>query len=377
MSEERALTTIEGGQLARYSPMDALATMSDAEFEQRLSGLKKAQERMARIHRDIMERDTHYGVIPGTGNKPTLLKPGAELLCKLHHLVPTFDQRTIIGDGTTAPHIRVLTTCSLHYETEDGPVVAQGVGASNSWEKKYRYRDAQRACPSCGAAAIIKGKAEYGGGWLCWAKKGGCGGKFSENDPTIAGQQVGQIEHPDPYDGENTLEKMSAKRGQTDATLRATATSGLFSQDQEEAVEPAAKAEMAVQTNPKETKVAGSATKMTTSLTGTAVRGGDASPKATGQPGAEIVVEPSPMPQSHLCAECVRQGRPSTITEHRTDKRLWTADQIAQRTLETYGEKLCWVDWQECLHADKVLREQESLDRAVQAVDSGPAATGV
>ena len=361
MSEERALTTIEGGQLARYSPMDALATMSDAEFEQRLSGLKKAQERMARIHRDIMERDTHYGVIPGTGNKPTLLKPGAELLCKLHHLVPTFDQRTIIGDGTTAPHIRVLTTCSLHYETEDGPVVAQGVGASNSWEKKYRYRDAQRACPSCGAAAIIKGKAEYGGGWLCWAKKGGCGAKFSENDPAIVGQQVGQTENPDPYDGENTLEKMSAKRGQTDATLRATATSGLFSQDQEEAVEPAAKPE------PKADQPAPAQPKPTPK----------AAPKATGQPGAEIVVEPSPMPQSHLCAECVRQGRPSTITEHRTDKRLWTADQIAQRTLETYGEKLCWVDWQECLHADKVLREQESLDRAVQAVDSGPAATGV
>jgi hypothetical protein len=34
-------------------------------------------------------------------------------------------------------------------------------------------------CPSCGVVgAIIKGKPEYGGGWLCFGKKGGCGAKF-------------------------------------------------------------------------------------------------------------------------------------------------------------------------------------------------------
>jgi len=332
--------------------MDALATMSDAEFEQRLAGLRRAQERMARIHREIMERDTHYGIIPGTGNKPTLLKPGAELLCKLHHLVPTFDQRTIIGDGTLAPHIRVLSTCSLHYETEDGPIVAQGVGDSNSWEKKYRYRDAQRTCPACGAAAIIKGKSEFGGGYLCWGKRGGCGAKYQDDDPGIVGQQIGQVENPDPYDGENTLEKMSAKRSQTDATLRATATSGLFSQDQEESVEPAAKPEPKVE------------------------RSAPAQPKpepakaapATGQPGARIVQE-SPMPVAHLCQECIRQGQPSTITEFQQGEKIWTADKIAAQTIKLYGEKLCWKDWDARFHVDKRREEQNALDRAVKVAD--------
>jgi len=39
-------------------------------------------------------------------------------------------------------------------------------------------------CPECGADAIIKGREEYGGGWLCFQKKGGCGAKW-DNDPRI------------------------------------------------------------------------------------------------------------------------------------------------------------------------------------------------
>lgn len=218
----------------RVSPMDALAMMSDQEFEQRLESLKLAQRRMKRIQRELMEENVDYGIIPGTGDKPTLLKPGTEKLCKMHHLVPTFGQETIMGDGISAPHFRVITTCSLRHESDDGPIVAQGMGAANSWEKKYRWRDAQRRCPSCGAAAIIKGKEEFGGGYICWAKKGGCGAKFPDGDESITGQQIGSVENSDPFDLENTIRKISAKRAQTDATLRATATSGLFSQDLED-----------------------------------------------------------------------------------------------------------------------------------------------
>jgi hypothetical protein len=42
-------------------------------------------------------------------------------------------------------------------------------------------------CPVCGKDAVIKGKAEYGGGWLCFGKKGGCGAKWPEGPfPTAA-----------------------------------------------------------------------------------------------------------------------------------------------------------------------------------------------
>lgn len=219
--------------VAMVSPMEALAAMTDAEFDARLLALRKGQDRLAQVKREIMVLDTDYGIIPNTP-KPTLLQPGAEKLCNLYHLVPTLAWQTIIGDGVTAPHIRVLMTCSLHVGTEDGPVVGQGVGTANTWEKKYRYRDAQRLCPNCHQPAIIRGKEEYGGGWLCFAKRGGCGAKFKVGDPSIEGQVIGQIETPDPYDQENTVVKIAAKRSYIDATKRTTASSGLFTQDVED-----------------------------------------------------------------------------------------------------------------------------------------------
>jgi len=46
-------------------------------------------------------------------------------------------------------------------------------------------------CPACGVAAIIKGKEEYGGGWLCFKKNGGCGTKFAEHPAdTIARKEA-------------------------------------------------------------------------------------------------------------------------------------------------------------------------------------------
>jgi hypothetical protein len=81
---------------------------------------------------------------------------------------------------------------------------------------------------------IIKGKAEFGGGWLCWAKKGGCGAKWPDGAPEIEQQQVGDVANPDPYDLENTLVKMAKKRAHIDAALTGTASSDLFTQDLEE-----------------------------------------------------------------------------------------------------------------------------------------------
>ena len=35
-------------------------------------------------------------------------------------------------------------------------------------------------CPKCGKTdSVIKGKPEFGGGWLCYSKKNGCGEKWS------------------------------------------------------------------------------------------------------------------------------------------------------------------------------------------------------
>jgi len=236
MSSE--VTVIDAAPVAavprEQAGMLAMATMSESEFEVRLVALKRGQDRIKRIKQELMEEGAHYGVIPGT-KKPTLLKPGAEVLCSIYGLRPDFIPTLHEGDGITSPTLRVTMRCELHLGDIAGPVVAVGYGSANSWERKHRYRRGERACPACGLVGqIIKGKADFGGGWLCWSKKGGCGAKWPDGSPEIEGQQCGDVANPDPYDLENTLVKMAKKRAHIDAALTGTASSDLFTQDLEE-----------------------------------------------------------------------------------------------------------------------------------------------
>lgn len=177
-----------------------------------------------------MVKDTHYGVIPGCGDKPTLLKAGAEKLCLTFRLSPTYVvTKTDLGGGHREYEVR----CTLTH-IPSGSVFGEGVGICSTHESKYRYRKAERNCPACGKSTIIKGKLEYGGGWLCFAKKGGCGAKFGDNDDAITSQQVGRVDNPDIADSFNTVLKIAKKRAHVDAVLTATAASDIFAQDLED-----------------------------------------------------------------------------------------------------------------------------------------------
>jgi hypothetical protein len=190
---------------------------------------------MSEFTKQVLQEGRDYGTIPGT-EKPTLLKPGAEKLTSLFGLTPTFEREDTILDVTGVhydgePFIYFQYKCIIwNGETR----IAEGLGSCNSWEKKYRYRNADRKCPTCGKTTIIKGKVEYGGGWLCFAKKGGCGAKFNDSDPAITGQQLGQVKNPDISDLINTLDKMAQKRALVAATLIATNASDYFTQDLED-----------------------------------------------------------------------------------------------------------------------------------------------
>lgn len=179
---------------------------------------------------EVMKKDVHYGLIPGCGDKPTLLKAGAEKICLTFRLSPTYAIESIdMEEG----HREVEVICTLtHIPT--GQVFGQGVGSCSTMEGKYRFRNAARKCPNCDAEAIIKGKEEFGGGWLCWTKRDGCGAKFEDRDPKIINQDAGQIEWDNPADYYNTVLKMAKKRAHVDAALTATAASDCFNQDIED-----------------------------------------------------------------------------------------------------------------------------------------------
>lgn len=183
-----------------------------------------------RVLKEVMKEGEHYGKIPGCGNKLVLMKSGGEKLGSLFRLAPKYDiKEKELGGG----HIKFRVTCSLvHIST--GSFVGEGVGSCSTMESKYRYRKAKRVCPACGKETIIKGKREYGGGWICWKSKGGCGAKFDDKAPEIVGQKTGKVENPNIADEENTVLKMAKKRAHVDAILTATAASDIFTQDLED-----------------------------------------------------------------------------------------------------------------------------------------------
>jgi len=181
----------------------------------------------------ILRSGVDYGTIPGS-DKPALFKPGAEKMVSFFGLSPTFDDITTIEDWTGEQHngepfFYYRQKCKLH---KGERVIATADGSCNSWEKKYRYRNAERTCPQCGNASIFrsKNKPEF----YCWAKRGGCGATFPLDDKRITDQETGQIKNPDVSELANTILKMAQKRALIAAVLIGTAVSDYFTQDVED-----------------------------------------------------------------------------------------------------------------------------------------------
>jgi hypothetical protein len=192
----------------------------------------------------VMDRGVHFGVIPGTGDKPTLLKPGAEMLLANMGLQPSFFDATdspevdILGTAHKGePYIKYRRICIIYRQlgarVDDRMIVAQAEGSCSSWETKYRYRNAEKVCPNCGGGFIKKSKFDNKE-WYCYAKIGGCGATFPPDDTRIVDQVVGKVPNPDVCELENTVLKMADKRALVAATLLATGCSDIFTQDVED-----------------------------------------------------------------------------------------------------------------------------------------------
>lgn len=210
----------ESGQLVRFEPGRTLTPVMN---------LQLAKSRLAEFQKFVSEYmvlGEDYGQIPGTP-KPTLYKPGADKLCELYGLSDSYrviDRLVDFDRGLFDYEIE----CTL---SRDAVVIATGLGSCSSFEGKYRWRDSKYKCPECQKETIIKGKEEYGGGWLCFQKKGGCNAKFDVDDQRIVGQTMGQVENDDIATLKNTILKMAKKRAKVDAVLAATRSSGVFTQD--------------------------------------------------------------------------------------------------------------------------------------------------
>lgn len=225
--ESRALAVVPTVPTATLT---VTPSVEAAELVKRLEVIKSAMDQ-------AMTKDVDYGVIPGTGTKPTLYKPGAEKLAVLFQ----FDVQTVIEKRWGPGAHLTATAMSTVFHIPTGARVGSGEGLCSTFEKKYGKRTGKRSCPNCGAEQINRSKfpprdkpgAEPG--WYCHSKFGGCGAQFDDAaDPKIIGQVVGEIENPDLADMWNTVVKMAHKRALVAAILLTTGASALFTQDVED-----------------------------------------------------------------------------------------------------------------------------------------------
>lgn len=165
----------------------------------------KAQvQRIQKVMEAVMKDNHHYGVIPGCGNKPTLLKPGAEKLMMTFRLAADPQVEDIpTDDGKT---FRVV--CRITNQAT-GAFLGAGVGECSSKESKYHWRNAVSQ-KEYNATPDDMRRVKYG--------------KNYENN------QV----RTNPADLSNTILKMAKKRALVDAVLTVTAASDIFTQDIED-----------------------------------------------------------------------------------------------------------------------------------------------
>ncbi|NTU49530.1 MAG: hypothetical protein HGA87_01305 [Desulfobulbaceae bacterium] len=195
------------------------------------------------IMRSVMQDGEHYGTIPGCGNKPALLKPGAEKIMATFRLSNDTDIETV---EMPRDHREYRVKVTLY--SPAGNRLGTGVGSCSTMEGKYRYRvgggeltdivipksywDTNRGSP-VEAAKILKGLAN---------KAGIEGDKFGKKKNDF-GQWVittfgDKVEHDNPADYYNTCLKMAKKRALVDAVLTTTAASDIFTQDGDDDLDP-------------------------------------------------------------------------------------------------------------------------------------------
>jgi hypothetical protein len=173
---------------------------SAIEIRQRVNLIQEVMQK-------VMIKDTHYGVIPGT-KKPSLYKPGAEVLCVTFRIADKYEIEDLSADGIARFRVRCV---GVHQVT--GDILGEGVGECSSHEEKYKWR-----------GAICQEEFDITPENMRRIKFSQWQGKVDKK------QQV----RTEPSDQANTVLKMACKRAKIAMTLNVTAASDIFTQDIED-----------------------------------------------------------------------------------------------------------------------------------------------
>ena len=190
--------------------MSELIEMPPATHRERSAVAEVTQhaKTVQQVMQAVMKNGVHFGAIPGAGDKPVLLKSGAEVLCMTFRIADEYVVSDLSGNGT----IRYRVNCTGRHQTT-GAELGAGLGECSTDEEKYRWRKA--VCDEeFEATPESLRRIKYG------RKQGGH-------------YTVKQV-RTEPADLANTVLKMACKRAKIAMVLNVTAASDMFSQDLED-----------------------------------------------------------------------------------------------------------------------------------------------
>lgn len=156
------------------------------------------------VMKAVMTDKVHYGTVPGCGDKPTLLKPGAEKIAATFRLAI----EPIVEDLSLSDEIRYRVKARVVHQVS-GNFLGSGIGEASTNEDKYKWR---KAVSQAEWDATTEDRKRL---------------KFAR-DYTV--QQI----RTNPSDVANTVLKMAKKRALIDAVLTITGASDIFTQDIED-----------------------------------------------------------------------------------------------------------------------------------------------
>jgi len=170
----------------------------------------------------VMKKGEHYGVIPGT-DKPTLYKPGAEMLLSFFRL--SAKPRTEVKDlGNN--HREYVTVTALY--SPGGVFLGEASGSCSTMESKYRRRKVSTGNPVPGKYWNLRKTDPAKAQELL----GGPGFSAMKEDGQYYIGKKG--ENPDIADLWNTCLKMAEKRSMVAAVRLVLGVSDVFEQDLED-----------------------------------------------------------------------------------------------------------------------------------------------
>jgi hypothetical protein len=127
MSDNQEIQIIE--QEPKSLTVDQRTTLTAQDIINSVSLVKQVSDA-------VMKPGVHFGTIPGCGSKPTLLKPGAEMLAMTFRLAPKYE--ITMKEYANGHREYSITTILTHMVS--GQLFGQGVGSCSTMESKYKNR---------------------------------------------------------------------------------------------------------------------------------------------------------------------------------------------------------------------------------------------